>query len=357
VKVVHLVLSGDVAGGQLVALALARAARDAGHAVSFVSPTDGPFLARVRDEGFGARVVPLRGALDAGALVRLARGFRVEGADVVHTHGHFAVNVLGRVAARLAGARVLSHMHIENAFRQGRGRSLQVALDNASARLCFALVAVSEATRDSLLRQGYPASRVVTIHNGIEPAEPAEPVRLAEGPTILEVARLAEVKGQRTLLEALPELEAAAVLVGEDLERSGEYRRELEELGHRLGVAERVVFAGRRDDVPGLLAGCDVVCLPSTAEGLPLVLLEAMGQGKPIVASAVGGVPELVLDGETGVLVPPGDARALAAALHRVLDEPELARRLGEAGRRRVAERFAAAAAAARILSLYEEAP
>jgi len=357
VRVVHVVLSGDVAGGQLVALRLARAGRDAGHAVSFVSPTDGPFLARAREDGFPARVVTLRGALDPRALARLGRAFRAERAELVHTHGHFTVNVLARVAARIAGARGLSHMHIENAFRAGRGRALQVALDNATARLCFAIVAVSEATRGSLLRQGYPAGRLLTIPNGVEPVERADPVRLVEAPAILEVARLAEVKGQSTLLEALATVDAGAVLVGEDLEQGGAYRSALERLAQTLGIRERVVFAGRRDDVPGLMAGCEVVCLPSRAEGLPLVLLEAMAQGKPVVASAVGGVPELVVDGETGLLVPPGDVEALAQALRRVLGDPELARRLGEAGRRRVRERFSAAAAADRVLSLYEAAP
>lgn len=353
-RIVHLVLAGDVAGGQLVALRLASAARECGHHVSFVSPTDGPFLDRAREELFAAHVVPVHGALDVRALERLVRTLRGERADLVHTHGHFGVNVVGRVAARLAGARVLSHMHIENAFRDGRGRSAQVALDNLTARLCFAIVAVSDATRESLLRQGYPADRVVTIHNGIEAAEPAHAVRLAGGPTILEVARLAEVKGQRTLIEALPGLHATALFVGEDLEHGGAYRGELEEVARRVGVAGRVVFAGRRDDVPGLLAGCDVVCLPSRAEGLPLVLLEAMAQGKPVVASAVGGVPELVVDGDSGLLVPPGDAGALAVALRRVLGDPTLGRRLGEAARERVRERFSAAAATDRVLRLYE---
>ncbi len=345
-------IGGDVAGGQVVALRLARAARGAGHDVSFVSPTPGPFLDLVRGEGMAATVVPIPGALDARAIGRLVRAFRR--ADLVHTHGHFGVNVTGRLAGRLAGARVLSHMHVENAFRPGRGRAAQVALDNATARLCFAVVAVSDATRAGLVRQGYPAERTVTIHNGIEEAAPVAAVRLAEGPTVLEVARLAEVKGQRALIRALRDLDATAVLVGRDLEHGGAYARELENEAARLGVSERVVLAGHRDDVPALLEGCDVVCLPSTVEGLPLVLLEAMARGKPVVATAVGGTPELVADDETGLLVPPGDAGALASALARVLADRELARRLGEAGRARVAAEFSADEAARRVLGLYE---
>lgn len=340
-----------------MALQLGRAARAAGHVVSFVSPTDGPFLDLVRADGFNADVVPVTGALDLVAAVRMIRLFRGHRVRIVHAHGHFAVNTVGRVAGRLAGAQVLSHMHIENAFRHGRGRQAQIALDNATARLCFAIVAVSEATARSLGLQGYPEDRIETVHNGIDPGAEPEPVRLAEGPTILEVARLAAVKGQRTLIEALPRLEATAVFVGRDLERDGEFRTELEELAGRLGVADRTVFAGYRDDVAGLLAGCDVVCLPSTTEGLPLVLLEAMSQGRPVVATAVGGTPELVSDGETGLLVPPGDAVALADALSRILGDEDLAKRMGQAARKRVAERFSASVAAERILKLYEHAP
>ncbi|MGH2933059.1 MAG: glycosyltransferase [Gaiellaceae bacterium] len=352
-RIAHVVIGGDVAGGQIVALQLAGAARDAGHDVLFVSPSEGPFVDLVRDAGIRVHVVPVSGVFDLRALARLARVLRTQRVEVVHTHGHFAVNVLARVAGRLAGARVLSHMHIQNAFRSGPGRALQIAIDNATARLCFALVAVSDATRDDLVRQGYPASRLVTVHNGVAPAEAVEPVRLADGPTIVEVARLADVKGQRTLLEALPRLKATAVLVGRDLEQDGVYERSLRAEAERLGVADRVVFAGYRGDVPAVLAGCDVFCLPSHAEGLPLVVLEAMAQGKPVVATPVGGTAELVVDGETGLLVPPGDAAALAEALSALLGDPERARRLGAAGRARVEREFSLAASARRVLSLY----
>jgi len=353
-RIVHQVLSGDVAGGQLVARRLAHAARDAGHDVRFASPTDGPFLDLVRSDGFMVDVIAIGGALDLRAVLRLTRAYRTMRADVVHTHAHFSVNTVARLAGRLAGARVLAHMHVENVFRAGPGGRVQIAVDNATARLCFAIVAVSESTRLSLLRQGYPASRSSTVWNGIELRDPVPPVRLANGPTILEVARLAEVKGQRLLIEALPALDAVAVLVGRDLEQDGSYEAELRAGADRLGVADRVVFAGYREDVPALLAGCDVFCLPSSAEGLPLVVLEAMAAGKPVVATAVGGVPELVVHGETGLLVPAGDLDALRRALADLLADPERARRLGETGRERVRASFTAAAASERILKIYE---
>ena len=355
-NVVHHVSSGDTAGGQLVALRLARAARDAGHRVSFVAPAGGSFVELAEEAGFRVRLVPLAGALDARAARRLHAALRDERADLLHTHGHFGLNTVARVAGRLAGAAVVAHMHIENIFHPSPPvRAAQLALDRATARLCARILAVSEATSRALVREGYPRDRLQVVYNGVEPTD-APAVRLAPAPVVLEVARLAAVKGQLELVRALPELPGThAVLVGGDLEAGGAFERRIAEEARRRGVADRVVLAGEQADVPSLLAGCEVVCLPSHAEGLPLVLLEAMAAGKPVVATAVGGTPELVVDGETGLLVPPGDPAALATALRSLLDDPARAEALGEAGRRRVRERFSAAAMCRAVLEVYDE--
>jgi glycosyltransferase involved in cell wall biosynthesis/SAM-dependent methyltransferase len=361
-KIVHLVIDGSVAGGQLVALRLARAAREHEHDVSFVSPTAGPFLELLEAEGFAASVLPMRGALDLEAVFRLRQLLRRERAHVLHTHGHFGVNVVGRLAGALAGTRIVVHMHAENAFRSGAvARAVQVALDNGTARLASRIVAVSDATRESLLRQGYPPERTIVIRNGIDEVEDVAPAALdvPDGaPSVLEIGRLCELKGQRDLIGALALLErgdAILLLAGDDLEAHGRFLDELDRRATALGVRERVRFLGHHPDVPGLIAAADVVALPSRSEGFGLALLEAMAQGKPVVATRVGGIPELVADGETGLLVPPGDVRALAAAVDSLLADPEQARRLGENGRRRARTEFSAAAAAERVLELYEE--
>jgi glycosyltransferase involved in cell wall biosynthesis len=361
VKVVHLVIGGEVAGGQLVALRLAHAARARGNDAAFVSPTGGEFVDRAEREGFRVVVVPLRGALDLRSLLRLRATLRAERADVLHTHAHFSLNVLGRAAGRLAGARVIAHMHVDNVFRAGRvAARAQRTLDNVTARLCARIIAVSEATRTSLVRQGYPADRVVVVHNGVAVPAPADAVRPPEvpdgAPLLLHVGRLAPVKGQRELIEALPRLarrDAVAVLAGRDLETGGAYARELEALATELGVRDRVVLAGYRADVPALLAAADVFVLPSWIEGLPLTVLEAMAAAKPVVATRVGGTPEAVVDGETGLLAEPGDVGALARAVDALLADPDLARRLGEAGRLRVEERFSPAVMCDRVLDSY----
>lgn len=358
-RIAQLLISGDLAGGQLVALQLARAVRERGDEAIFVAPAHGSFVERARAEGFEAHLVDagrLHRVAGARRLTRLLRERRV---DVLHTHTLAAANTLGRLAARRARVPVVSHLHIENHFRSPTKPLLRRA-DNASARLCAALIAVSEDTRRAYERQGYPR-RIEVVYNGVE-LDGAAPGGLRErlgipasAPLVGEVGRLCDVKGQRELIEALAQLPGAhAVLVGVDLERGGAYQRELEETAERLGVRDRVVFAGRIDDAGALLADLDVLALPSSTEGLPLVVLEAMARGRAVVATPVGGTPEVVVDGVTGLLVPPRDPDALAAALRRLLADPGLRARMGDAGHERVRTRFSADAMTTRVLEIYD---
>jgi glycosyltransferase involved in cell wall biosynthesis len=365
-RIAHLVISGDVAGGQMVALELARGAVSRGDEVLFLSPTRGEFAELVEREGI--RVLPVdvsRAARLAGAR-RLARDLRREQVDVLHTHTAIAANILSRLAGRLAGVPVVSHLHIENYLPLDRLRASALrAADNATARLAARIVAVSERTKRALIEQGYPARLIDVVPNGIHLVShdgnlPGRTTRSALGvpdgsPVIGEIARLCDVKGQRELLRALAGLPGVhAVLAGKDLEAGGAYRRGLEREAAELGVADRVVFAGYRPAAE-ILPALDVFVLPSWIEGMPIVALEAMAYGKPVVATPVGGTAELVVDEETGLLVPPRDPPALAAAIRRLLDDPPLARRLGEAGRARVAEHFSAEAMTRRVLAIYDE--
>jgi glycosyltransferase involved in cell wall biosynthesis len=360
VRIVHLVIDGEIAGGQLVALELARAARERGDLVSFVAPVDGPFAQRAREEGFAVDLVAVGRTYRVDGLIRLAQLLRRERADVLHTHTLAAANALARMAGVLARVGVVSHLHIANHFRPAT-RVLLAGLDNATARLAAALLAVSEDTRRAYEDQGYP-HRIDVVYNGV-----AATSLVADGlreelsipptaPLVVEVGRLCEVKGQRELIDAIARVpDARLVLVGADLEQGGAYERALRHHAAELGVGDRVVFAGYRDDAMRIVAAADVFALPSWTEGLPLVVLEAMALGRPVIATTVGGTPEVVSDGETGLLVPPRDVKALTAALERALDDEELRRRLGAAGKRRVEERFSSEAMTRKVLAVYDE--
>jgi glycosyltransferase involved in cell wall biosynthesis len=365
VKIAHVVIGGDVAGGQLVALQLARAARAAGHECLFVAPATGSFTELVEREQFPVLLATLGRTFDLPAAWRLARTLRRNRVDVVHTHTHLAGTVLGRLAGRAAGARVVTHAHIENVFnRRPAIAAAQRRVDVLTARLSAAIVAVSEQTRRSLIAEGVSADAIETIPNGVAPRTPgnggsAIRAELAIPPDALligSVGRLCDVKGQRELLHALAGLgDAWLVLVGRDLELGGRYERQLREEADALGVGGRTVFAGYREDVPDVLEALDLFALPSWVEGMPLVVLEAMAAGVPVVATAVGGTPELVVDGETALLVRPRETAELTDALRALLDDEARRRAMGNAGRRRVEERFAEATTTGRVLQIYDD--
>jgi glycosyltransferase involved in cell wall biosynthesis len=359
-KVAHLLIGGDVAGGQLVALQLARALRARGDDALFVTPARGAFTKLAEAEGFRARRADVARLHRVRGMLALSQLLHDEHVDLLHTHTLAAANTHGRLAAQLARVRVVSHLHIENSFRAAT-RPLLRGADNRTARRCKALIAVSEDTRRAYERQGYPR-RIEVIYNGVELGGRARSGLRAElgipdgAPLVGEIGRLCDVKGQKELIQALADVPTArVVLVGADVEQNGDFRQELERTAERLGVRDRVVFTGPREDARDVLAEVDVVALPSWTEGLPLVVLEAMAQRRPVVATPVGGTPEVVVDGETGVLVPPRDPGALAAALRRLLDDADLRRRMGDAGYERVREHFSEETMARRVLAVYDK--
>jgi glycosyltransferase involved in cell wall biosynthesis len=229
-------------------------------------------------------------------------------------------------------------------------------------------IAVSRASRDRLIRYlGVPSSRLVAVPNAVELQRfdaPAEPGRSAlrrewgippDAPVLGVLARLTPQKGLTYLISAMPAILAQhpgtyALVVGE-----GYLRPDLEAQATSLGVAERVLFVGYRRNVVDYLRASDLFVLPSLFEGMPLSILEAMGAGLPVIATAVDGTPEVVIDGETGLLVSPEDPLALAEAVNRLLGDPELAARMGRDGRAR-ADTFSEGALLDRVGAVYREA-
>jgi glycosyltransferase involved in cell wall biosynthesis len=304
----------------------------------------------VRDaaEAAGVRFLPLHSVRrpislwrDLAGLIELTRLLRRERPDIVHASSSKA-GVLGRLAGFLARVPVRIFTVHGWAFAAHAGFSSRLYrwVDRLVEPLTTVTICVSEREREAGLAAGTCApERTVVIPNAVDVAgalrsSPAQ----RERPLILAVGRLKAPKDFPTLIRALSSLEPdsfEAVIVGD-----GPDRPRLEEEIEALGLEGRVRLAGERRDVPQLLAAADVFVLPSTSEGLPVSVLEAMAAGVPVVASRVGGVPEQVSDGETGLLVEPGDLDELATALARLIAEPSLRRRLGAAGRARAEQAF-----------------
>ena len=229
------------------------------------------------------------------------------------------------------------------------------------------ILTLTEAAREVLLANGVPAARVRTIHSGVDPEEYSPATSGAtiraqlgipfEAPAIGCVANVLKIKGHDILIEAFSKVvkmdpRAHCLIVGK---HDSPYGAEVRALADRLGLAERTHFLGFQEDVRPFLAAMDVVVLASWSEGLPIALIEAMAMAKPVVATCVGGIPEVVEDGKTGVLVPPGDVNALAEALQTLLSDPVSRQQMGQAGRQRVVERFGLAQSVAAIHQVYKE--
>ncbi|HEY9722880.1 MAG TPA: glycosyltransferase [Oscillatoriaceae cyanobacterium] len=296
---------------------------------------------------------PLKGMgpREAAIAVRCVREALAQHAiDLVH-----AQSFNSALVARLAGARqVLASAH--GGLKPWK-KPLVAAVYGACAQR---VVGCAETISADFVRHGLGAARIQTIPNAIPlPASPEADVRErvraelgleSDTPLILGVGRLSEEKGFCTMLEALAILARLNPRVHAAIAGDGPLRGELEARARALGLSQ-LHFLGRRADVARLMGAADALCLPSRAEGLPLALLEAMACRLPIVASDVGGVHEAVVDGVTGWLVPPRDPLLLATRLLAVLEDPARGRAMGEAGRERIAARFAFP----RLVSSFEE--
>ena len=295
----------------------------------------------------GARFIPLRhvrrsvSPRDLIGLVELVRLMRRARPHIVHASSSKA-GVLGRIAARLAGVPIRAytvHGWAFSAYGGARSSWLYRVAERTVRPLTTVTICVSESEREAGIAAGVCNARTtVVIHTGIDPtSRPLAQPAAAGMPTIASVGRLQAPKDAISLLRALAlldgEFRAALIGGGPDLPAAEAELR-------RLGLAEVVTLSGERDDVPTILASSHIFVLSSRSEALPVSILEAMAAGLPVVATRVGGVPELVVDGETGLLVPPVDPRALALALQRLVDDPELRARLGAAGRARVEQHF-----------------
>ena len=316
----------------------------------------------IRDMGVPVTVLGRKGKIDLSFIPRIARWFRQEHVDVVHTH-LFTADSFGRVAARLAGVRaVFSTAHNTVVCEGAVRRSVHRALSWMSTRV----IACSEEVGRVMREQDHlRKSRLVVISNGINidrlAGASGEGVRAEFGVApdsllIGVIGRLHPAKGHPDLFAAMARLRdeglrPTCLVIG-----SGTSRSELEEESKRLGLADQIVFTGQRSDVPRLLAGLDILAMPSRWEGLPIALLEAMAMSRPIVATRVSGIPEVIQDGDNGLLVPPSNPEALAGALRRLLTDRSLREKLGRRAYQTMCERYDVARTARAYEELYAAA-
>ena len=360
-SIVHVLSSFGVGGQERVALDLAIGQRARGHTVSVISlapPPDGAMADEFREHGITVERVAKHDGFDPRLVQRLATRLRALGANVVHTHNPLPL-IYGAPAARLAGAAAIHTKHGVNP-----GTTASRVMRRLAARLTHAFVAVSDKTAAQAREQhDAPIARMYTIANGIRldryhpdlEARAAARVELGLGDAwvIGTVGRLDTYKNQALLVRAAAPLLSSSVrlvIVGD-----GPQRDEVEAEVARLPDPRWVVLTGARMDVPRILPAFDVFALSSRTEGLPLVVPEAMAAGLPVVTTAVGGLPSVVDDGSTGLLVPV-EQGALHGALARLADDRALARDMGANARAAALDRYSSERMVEAYLDLYARA-
>ena len=314
---------------------------------------------RARARGLAVEIVPCAARFDWRAAARIRRLVEEHKVDLLHTHGYKA-DLYGRAAAWNHRVGLVATCH--NWPHPSWSMQAYAVLDRLFLRTFDSVVVLSEKVAELLRRAGIQEGKLVTISNGveIERFRDAQPT-LKDDPFLQResvigfVGRLVPGKGVDILLRAAQKVLSRCPNTRFMLVGDGPSRQELESLASQLGIQDRVVFAGVRREMPEIYASLDLLVLPSLCEAMPMCVLEAMAAGKPVIATRVGSIPQLVEPGQTGELVEPGGVQELSAAIVRLLEAPQRARQLGANGQARAAAQFSADAMAGRYLELYRE--
>jgi len=357
-RVVHIHRLRGVGGSERHLLTLLPALRSCGIEATFVGLDDAdpePFYAQLDKLAVPYTRLPAPRDIDPQLAYRLRRAIGAFRPEIVHTHLVHADVYGAAVAGR---ATVISTKHNDDPFRLGHFRHIE----RLCARRASHIICITEAlARFNIERVGIPAAKTSVVHYGLDdlPAAwgpPGGPTLPANARVLLAISRLERQKGLDVAIKALARIRTRhpdAVLVDLGL---GSQRDELLALAEAEGVADAVYLAGSVGDVADWLRRAEVFVHPARWEGFGLALLEAMLASLPVVASAVSSIPEIVVDGSTGLLVPPDDVARLSAAVSDLLGDPGKARSLGTAGLERARTEFSVAAMAERTLAIYERA-
>lgn len=369
VRLLHLADTADRGGGETYLFLLAdRLPRDR-YAFSALCPSERPLSNRLRSIGVGVVPFEIPRLLSLAALVRLVRLFRQHRPDIVQSHGA-RTNLYAALAGRWARVPIIV-CTIHNSLYDYPISHIRRSLYLIGERLTFALsdrvVCVADAlAQDLMKRSGRDPRKIQVIRNGVDlnafdpKTVDGSTVRREFGlekdtPLIGIVGRMTPQKGHRDLLTALVQIRAAVPAVRVLIVGNGPLRDELVEYAGRHRLDDCCIFTGPREDIPAVIGALDVVALPSLSEGLPFVLLEAMAMGKPVVATRINGVREVVEDGVTALLIPPREPAMLAGAISALLINQELRSRLGAAARQHVERRFSLTLMMQQVERLYEE--
>ncbi len=373
-KILYPIIDGEITGGNIICLCIIEEALRRGYDVIVNSPTEGKFTRILRERGIKVHNIDTRHSFRFDSAIKLARIIKKEGINLVHSHTPLSGTILSRIAAWLSNVPVVNHEHGLVALNSHPLiKRYQLFLNVFTAKLAICrVIAVSQATRAGLIQRGIPQNIIRLVYNGVF-AKNEQTVSFKSQDDILknfelalssyliigQIGRIDKKKGQYILIQAAVQVlknfpNVIFLIVGEDFQ-NGVYQKQLETLARNLGIIDHIIFTGYRPDIMELMGIFALFVLPSLAEGLPVVILEAMLAKKPVITTSAGGNTEVVIDGETGTIVPPEDPDRLAEAIIYHLQNPEVSKRMGEKGYERVRRYFSLSQMLDKVMNIYKE--
>ena len=311
----------------------------------------GPYEDKLRHIGVKVKNFDLKTLVDIRIILRLVRYIKQNKIDIVET-AVFPADVYGRISARLANVPVIiSTMHRVADHKQEAIYRVLFFADTLTMALTTRIIAVSKAGKNYLISwHRVKPDKIRVIYNGIAPLKYDHSIDIKkykrklnlqhDMPTVAFIGRLVTLKGVNYLLEAAASILRSGERVQFVVVGDGPLKKRLINHAKSLGVSKHVHFIGFRKDIPQILSVIDILVVPSLWEGLPLTILEAMFAGKPIIATRVGGIPEAVMDRETGILISPRDCHALSRGILELLNDPKKRKEMGEKGKQRALRHF-----------------
>lgn len=362
INVIHLVEELTIGGLEKVLTAIVLNLKKKKYNVSVWCLREGGFFAdKLIKEGIDVKILQISTSRNPLSIYKLYKLLKSHRFDIIHTHAYSA-GTIGRISAFLAGIPVIiSHNHSVYDYYNKYYHFVEWFLSHITDRIICISNIVNRFANET---QRINAKKLITIYNGIDSVcssagKKVSSLRKELGipinhSVICTIAHMEEHKGLAYLLESASLLlesrsDICFLLVGE-----GTLKEELKELSVSLKIDKNVIFTGERSDIPEILSLIDIFVLPSIREGLPLTILEAMDCGKPIIATNVGGISEVVTDGVNGKLVPPKDPEALYSAMNGLLDDREMLEKMGNNGKRVCNESFNSKAMVGKIEELYD---
>lgn len=354
-KVLHVEAGRYLYGGARQVLYIAQGVAQAGHDSIVVCPEGAVIATAARELGLEVIELPMKGDADVGLVFRLRRLIRQHNPDIVHLHSRRGADIFGGLAAKWCGVPSVVSRRVDNPE--------STFVTRWKYGLFNHVITISEGIRQVLIAQGLDPTSVSCVRSALVAEEFQSPrpradflkeFDLADEAIVLGVvAQLIERKGHRFLFEVLPRVLTDHPNVRVIIFGQGPGREPLEQRVLENGLSDSVQFAGFREDMPDWLAHLNILVHPALMEGLGISLLQASAAGVPIVASRAGGMPEAVKEGETGLLITPGNTAELETALRSLLDDVQRAQGMGEAGKRYIEEEFSVARMVEGNLAVY----